>query len=127
MSATHAAVWIDHHEAHIFHVEPSTFSESTVAVPHHVARHPKSQAGDTNHPDDQPRFFRDVVHSLAGAKEILVVGPSTAKVHFADYVREHEKSLQIVGVETVDHPTAKQMAAHVRRYFAAPQPLHPDR
>lgn len=125
MASTHAAVWIDHHEAHVFLVDPSSFSESTVDAPHHVPRHPKSEAGARNHPDDLPRFFREVVSTLAGVTELLVVGPSTAKINFVDFVREHAPALRVVGVETVDHPTARQLAAYVRRYFATPH-AQPD-
>jgi len=58
----------------------------------------------------------------------LVLGPSTAKLHFRDYVLEHASTLHftIVGVETVDHPTDKQLVAYVREYFpggARAQPL----
>lgn len=116
-SSNHAAVWIDHHEAHVFCVDPSSFSASTVEAPHHLARHPRSQARVRNHPDDAPRFFREVVHALGSATEILVVGPSTAKLHFVAFVHEHAPSVRVVGMETVDHPTAKQLAAYVRRYF----------
>ncbi len=124
MFSTHAAVWIDHHEAHVFCIDPSSFSASTVEAPHHVPRHPKSEARAHNHPDDEPRFFREVVRALGSATEILVVGPSTAKIHFVDFVREHAPAVRVVGMETVDHPTARQLAAYVRRYFAisgAPQ------
>jgi len=118
-SANHAAVWIDHHEAHVFCVDPSSFSAATGEAPHHVPRHPKSQALVRNHPDHAPQFYRHVVRALAGATEILVVGPSTAKIHFVDFVREHAPAVRIVGMETVDHPSAKQLAAYLRRYFAA--------
>jgi stalled ribosome rescue protein Dom34 len=120
MSPTHAAVWLDHHEAHVFEVDPVTFNVSTVEAARHVPRHPRSEARPRNHPDDAPRFFRDIVTALAGATQVLVVGPSTAKIHFADFVREHARQLHVVGVETVDHPTANQIAAYVRQYFAVP-------
>jgi stalled ribosome rescue protein Dom34 len=122
MSTTHAAVWIDHHEAHIFEVDPSSFDVSTVKAPHHVHRHPKSQAGDSNHPDDAPRFFREVVSALGSTTQVLVVGPSTEKKSFVDFVKGEARGLNVVGMETVDHPTDKQVAALVRQYFADPKP-----
>jgi stalled ribosome rescue protein Dom34 len=115
----HAAVWIDHKEARIFHVEAKTFDESTLHALHHVARHPKSQTSDKYHPEEERNFFRDVAHALEDASEILVVGPSTAKLHFLNYVHKHDQALEprIIGIETVDHPTDKQLAAYVRQYF----------
>jgi stalled ribosome rescue protein Dom34 len=115
----HAAVWIDHKEARVFHLEAKTFDESTLHAPHHVARHPKSQTSDKYHPEEERQFFREVAQALEGANEILVVGPSTAKLHFLKYVHKQDEALEqrIVGIETVDHPTDRQLAAYVRQYF----------
>jgi stalled ribosome rescue protein Dom34 len=119
MSDHQVAIWIDQHEAHIFRVDNAVFETSTVHAPEHVRRHPQREAEPHNHPDDEPRFFSDVARAVMGADRVLVVGPSTAKLHFRDYVQSHESTLklQIVGVETVDHPTDKQLAAYVRQYF----------
>ena len=115
----HAAVWIDHKEARIFHVEEGTFDESTLHAPHHVARHPKTQTADKYNAEDERLYFKDVAHALEDANDVLVVGPSTAKFHFLKYVQKHDHALEprIVGIETVDHPTDKQIVAYVRNYF----------
>ena len=118
----HAAVWLDHQEARVFRIERDAFDESTLHSPrHHVRRHPDHNAAEKNHPEDAKRFFRDVAAALAEADEVLVVGPSTAKLHFLKYVHAHDPKLEarIVGVETVDHPTDGQFAALARRYFDA--------
>lgn len=122
MPPTHAAVWIDHYKAHLFFVDPSTFRASTVEAPRHEPRHPKSLTGEKNHPDDAPRFFREVLRELEGASRILIVGPSTAKINFARFVREQAPAVEVVGVEAVDHPTDRQLAAYVRLYFSARPP-----
>lgn len=115
------AVWMDHDEAKIFHVAEETFDEKTVHSPnHHVQRHPKSEETRThNHPDDEHRFFREVASSLAGGEQILLVGPSVTKLHFLRYIQKQAPSLEprIVGIETADHPTDRQLIAHVRQYF----------
>ena len=115
------AVWIDHDEARVFHVAKATFTEATVQSPNsHVHRHPKDQETRThNHPDDEPRFFHEVVAALAGAEEILLVGPSVTKLHFLRYVQKHDPAIEqrIVGLESADHPTDRQLVAHVRDYF----------
>jgi stalled ribosome rescue protein Dom34 len=122
------AVWIDGNEARIFHVDANRFDEATVRSPqHHLHRHPKDQETKVhNHPDDEYRFFREVSQSLAGADAILVVGPSMTKLHFFRYVQKHNPALEsrIVGLETVDHPTDRQIVAHVRSYFLASPPRH---
>ena len=114
----HAAVWIDQKEARIFNVESETFDEATHFlhdVPPEIAEAGASeQRGTTILLTTQ---YLEEADRLAN--DILVVGPSTAKLHFINHVHKHEQALErrIVGVETVDHPTDKQLAAYVRHYF----------
>ncbi|MGA3122443.1 MAG: translational machinery protein [Polyangiaceae bacterium] len=122
---THAAVWIDHQEARIFHVQADGFDEATLHSPHrHIHRHPKGGTAEHNHPDDLRALFRDTARALDGFDEILVLGPSTAKVQFLSYVHDHDRAIEpkIVGSETVDHPTDRQLVAHVKQYFGMPAP-----
>jgi len=121
MSSTNSvAVWIDRHQAHLFHIGAATFDESNVAAPHHlVHRHPKGPTEEHHHPDDLPHFFRAVVDQLGDADQILIVGPSTAKLQFFRFLHEHARAIEpkVVGIETVDHPTDRQVAAFARHYF----------
>jgi hypothetical protein len=57
--------------------------------------------------------------ALADANEILIVGPSTAKLHFLNHVHQHDHALlpKIVGLETVDHPSDGQLVAYAKEYF----------
>ena len=118
------AIWIDHDEAKIFHAHGDTFDEATLhSANHHVHRHPKDQETKTrNHPDDEHQFFHEVARALAGAEQILVVGPSMTKLHFLRYVQKHDvaRESRIVGIETSDHPTDGQLVAHLRQYFHSP-------
>jgi hypothetical protein len=119
---SHFVVWIDGNEARVFSFGAQTFDESTVPSLryHHVHRHPKDQQTRThNHPDDEPRFFREVGAALAGEGRILVVGPSVTKLRFLRYAQEHDRALEsrIAGIETVDHPTDRQIVAYARDYF----------
>ncbi len=127
----HAAIWIDHKEARIFHLEPEhVVSAHVMAPPHHIHhKHPKGPEGVKEHPDDAKRFFHDVARSLEGSEKVLVVGPSTAKLDFIRYVHKYQQALEskIVGVETVDHPTDGQLVAYSRKYFEHPGHLGGDR
>ncbi len=121
MSHHHAAVWIDHQEAKIFHVGPESVDATTVRAPHrHVRRHPTATV-ERSHPTDAAHFFHEVARALEGAEEILVVGPATAKLEFIKHVHKHDHALEpkIVGVETVDHPTDGELLKYVRAYFRA--------
>ena len=115
------AIWIDHKEARIFHIQHDRSDETTVMAPlqsiHH--KHPKGAEGVREHPDDARRFFHNVTEELRGTEEILVVGPSTAKLEFVKHVHHHDHALgtRIIGVETVDHPSDGQVVAYARKYF----------
>ncbi len=127
---THAAVWIDHQEAHVFHVQPETvghvqpeaIDETAILSPKHlIHRHPKGRGEAKEHPDDAKRFFHEVARSLDGTDAVLIVGPSSAKVEFSKYLQDHDRKLhaKVVGIETVDHPTGGEIVAYARRYFKA--------
>jgi stalled ribosome rescue protein Dom34 len=114
------AVWLDHHEARIFRIAPESFESSSLRNhDHHVRRHPDRSTARAEHPDDVKRFFHEIVGALESANEVLVVGPSTAKLQFLRYAHAHAPGLEarIIGVETVDHPTDPQLAAYARKYF----------
>ena len=119
------AVWMDGEEARVFHVRPKGFNEATVQSPkHRLHRDPKDElTGTRNHPVDEQRFFRKLAGTLKDAEQILVLGPSTAKLLFLRYLLKSDPVLEarIVGLETADHPTDGQIAAHVRRYFWSPR------
>lgn len=122
MSHHHAAVWIDHHEARIFRIEDEgTVTSQVDASTKHVLKHPRGSEEPKEHPNDLKRFFRDVTHALEGADEILILGPSTAKLQLVNYVGKHAPALEpkIVGVETIDHPSDRELAAYARKYFAS--------
>ena len=119
---THAVVWIDHHEARIFHVDHAAAEESTVLAPqHHIHRHPKGRGEAREHPDDAHRFFTEVARALDGVDATLLVGPASAKLEFFRHLHEHEHRLErtVVGIETVDHPTDGQIVAMARDAFKA--------
>jgi stalled ribosome rescue protein Dom34 len=120
MHNKHVAIWIDHKEAHVFHIHPDEIDETTVKAPQHLHhRHPKGPEGGKEHPDDAKRFFHEVARLLDSAEEILIVGPSTGKLELLRYLHRHDHALEsrIVGVETVDHPTDGQLVAYAKKYF----------
>jgi stalled ribosome rescue protein Dom34 len=122
----HAVVWIDQKEARVFEVDADKVDESIVTAPGvHIHRHPKDQEVRVrNHPDDERRFFQEVVRTLEGHAQILLVGPSKTKLHFFRFVQQFAHALErrIVGIESADHPTDAQLVAHLRHYFQESSP-----
>lgn len=116
----HVAVWVDHAEARVFHLTEDSFTETTVHALEPTT-HLRSKHGAGRHAEDRGPFYGEVAHALADADEILVVGPGTAKLELVKYVHKHAHQLvsKIVGLETVDHPTDRQLVAHARKVFLA--------
>ena len=101
-----------------------SFDEKTIASPHeHIHRHPKGAAEKRKHPDDLAHFFGDLAAALKDAEQILIVGPSTAKLEFVNYVKANDRALaaKIVGVETLDHPS-DGIVSYAKKYFHVPEP-----
>ncbi len=117
----HAAVWLDHNDAKVFHIGAEEFDETLVHAPkHHVKGHtnPHVGHGETR---EQKVYFDAIVQAVGDAQEILVLGPSTAKLQLIKHTSKHDAGFaaRVVGVETVDHPTDGQLVAYVRKYFRA--------
>ncbi|MES1185283.1 MAG: hypothetical protein ABUL60_15840 [Myxococcales bacterium] len=120
MNAHHSVVWLDHQEARIFGVDAEKLQAEQVTAPeHHIHRHPKGPTAEHEHPSDSAHFFRHIATVLRDSDEVLVVGPSTAKLQFLRFLTKQDRGLEakVVGVETVDHPTDRQLVAHARHYF----------
>ena len=118
----HAVVWLDHNEAHVMHISPDDVEKSLVQPvnpPRHLQRKRGSVSG-SRQPEDQ-RYYHEVVDAVKGAAEILIVGPGHAKLELIKHIHAHDRGVvkQIVGVETVDHPSDAQLVAHARKYFVA--------
>ena len=122
MPHCHAVVWLDHSEAHVMHISPDDVETSIVqpAKPHlHLHSH-AGTLGAGRAPEDQT-YYHQVVEALAGAQEILVVGPAQAKLQLIKHMQAHDPATaaRVVGVESVDHPSDGQVVAYARKYFDA--------
>ena len=118
----HAVIWIDHHEARVFHFGP-TDVEHLVLRPDEPTRHIHHKANSigSGHAAEDHEFLGRVAESIADAKAVLVTGPANAKTELIKHIHHHQPKLMniIVGVETVDHPSDGALVAFARRYFQA--------
>jgi stalled ribosome rescue protein Dom34 len=126
MSHYHAVVWIDHQQAHVMHISPDDVEKSIVhpANPHRHLHHHAGTLGAGHAPEDQA-YYHQIAEALAGAQEILVVGPAQAKLQLIKHLHAHDPAVaaRVIGVETVDHPSDGQVVAYARTYFVAKDPL----
>ena len=83
----------------------------------HTKHHGMPEAG---HPRrNAKRFFRRVERSIEHAEQILVLGPSTAKLEFVRYLRKHAHAVErrVVGIETMEKATDAQLNTFTQEYF----------
>lgn len=108
-----AVVVIDHQSAQVLQFDADEVRVQKIKTHNHQTRQHGSGVR-TEH-----EFFGEVCDALAGIAEVLVAGPHTAQSDFRHYVDKHRPSLgqQIVGWETVDHPTEGQLIAFARQHF----------
>jgi len=116
----HAVVWIDHSQARIFHVGLTGDDEMTLH-PHLQTKHlhHKANAVGSGHAAPNKEFMAQVTSALADAGEILIIGPAGAKTELAKYLHEKHPAIgkRIVAVETVDHPSDREIVAYAKQHF----------
>lgn len=126
----HAVVWIDHHEARVFHFSP-TDVQHLVLHPDHPTRHIHHKANSigSGHAAEDHAFLQAVIDSIADAGAILVAGPAKAKTELVKHIHHHSPKLMsaIVGVETIDRPSDAQLIAYARKYFKATDQMQAQR
>ena len=124
----HAIVWIDHHEARVFHFNASEV-DRLVLHPQHPTRHIHYKANSigSGHAAEDQDFLQRVAEAIADAAAVLITGPANAKTELVKHIERHVPALsaKIVGVEGVDHPTDGELVAHARRYFKADHQMEP--
>jgi hypothetical protein len=99
----HAAIWINHREARVFHFSP-TDVETLVLHPDDPTRHIHHKANSigSGHATTSPDYLREVAESVADAGAVLITGPANAKTELIEYIHLHapERGKAIAGVET---------------------------
>jgi hypothetical protein len=122
MSHYHVVVWIDHREAHVIHFNPDDVQASILhpKSKHQHLHHRDGVVGPGNAPEDHA-YYQAVTDALKDAGEILIVGPSNAKLTLFKHLQAHAPAIaaRVVSVESVDHPSDGQLLKYARQHFAA--------
>jgi hypothetical protein len=126
-------LWIDHKKAII--VTQSEQGEEIQKIESEVGRHvsyrgashPKSpysaqyQQGDDqldNKFNEQlNKFYDKVIAYIRMADAVLIFGPGEAKGEFEKRIAHEKVKVPIVGIETADKMTDRQIVTKVRSYF----------
>lgn len=119
MSLNHAVVWLDHSEAHVMHFNSEAAESDKIRAHSKHKLHTKSGVPGSGHSPEDQKYYHEVAHAVADALEILIVGPSTAKLALMKHMQKHDHAVaeKVVGIESVDHPSDGQLLAYARHYF----------
>ncbi len=130
---TKLGLWIDHRKALIVAVTDK--GEETSLVISKVEKQPGRSGGirsttpyeSQQVPADDSRerrftghlniYYDAVIACVRDAKSILIFGPGEAKDELKKRLERSKLGGRIVGVETIDKMSARQVAARVRQYF----------
>lgn len=129
MTFSHAVVWLDHSEAHVMHFNDEAAENAKIrARSQHQHQHHKKGAVGSGHAGEDQKYYHEVAHALADAKEILILGPSGAKLTLMKHMQKHDPTVaeKVVGIETADHPSDGQVLAFARHYFVRVDNLRGD-
>ncbi len=118
-------LWIDHSEAVI---AIASGEESDVTrIKSHMEKHTRFTAGtrgvagednrDRRFANHLQQFYDEVISSIRDADSILILGPGEAKGELQNRLEALHLGGRVVGVETSDKLTDRQILAKVREHF----------
>jgi stalled ribosome rescue protein Dom34 len=120
-------LWIDHRQT--FVVFTGDDGEETMRIKSGIAGHVRFSGGNRSEEgsaDDQrdmqytshlDKYYDEVISHIREADSILLLGPGEAKGELKKRLAGKGLGGRIVGVETVDKMTDRQIAAKVRQHF----------
>ena len=126
----HAIVWIDHHEARVFHFDMEEFDREVVRpkhAPQHI--HHKANSIGSGHVAEDQDFLHRATQAVRGAGAVLITGPGSEKHELVKHIQRHDPQLmeRVTGVEALDHPTDGAVVDYARRHFKAADRMRSQR
>lgn len=121
-----AGLWIDHRKAVIVTVTKDGLE--TKQIQSNMEKHVRFSSGsseDGSAEDMRDRqfanrlssFYDEVIAAIRDVESILIIGPGEAKGELVKRLERDEIGGRIVGLETVDKMTDRQIAERVRQQF----------
>ena len=120
MSLNHAVIWIDHQEAHVmFLSEAASEAEIIRSKSTHAHLHHKGGEVGSGKLALDSKYLHSVIQAVNKSQEILILGPGSAKLELIKHAHQHDAKVaeKCVGVETIDHPSDKEILAYARKFF----------
>ena len=130
---TKVGLWIDHRKAIVVTVtdkgeemgliisraekQPRRSGDSPLKGPYESHQVPAQDSLQRTLTEHLNIYYDAVIASIRDAEAILIFGPGEAKGELKERLEKHGLGRRIVGIETVDRMTDRQIAAKVRQYF----------
>ena len=129
-------LWIDHRKAVIVAVTDRGDTTSLIVsrvekqlgrfagvrskTPYESRQVPADDRRQRKFTADLATYYDAVIASLRDADSILIFGPGEAKVELRRRLEKSTRGGRIVGIETIDKMTDRQIAAKVWQHFSQP-------
>jgi hypothetical protein len=130
---TKVGLWIDHRKALIVVVtdkgeeirliiskvekQPGRSAGLRSTTPYEAQQVPADDSRERKFTGHLNIYYNAVIACIRGAESILILGPGEAKGELKKRLVRNKLGGRIVGIETIDRMTDRQIAAKVRRYF----------
>ncbi len=130
---TKVGLWIDHRKALIVAVtdkgeeirliiskvekQPGRSGGVRSTTPYEALQVPADDSLERKFTGHLNIYYNAVIASIRDAESILILGPGEAKGELKKRLVRNKLGGRIVGIETIDRMTDRQIAAKVRRYF----------
>jgi len=131
---TKVGLWIDHRKAIVVAITDKgeeigliiskaekqlrRSGDSPLKGPYEPLQVPKSDSRQKTFTEHLNIYYDAVIASVRDAEFILIFGPGEAKGELKARLEKSKLGGRIVGIETVDKMTDRQIAAKVRQHFA---------
>ena len=127
-------IWIDHEKAFIVSIAAGEVTINNIVsnVDGHIRLSGGSRSSTPYGPQEGPsegrreerrrqklrQYYKKIISIISDADKILIFGPGEAKTELMKEMRRSkELSSRIVGTQTTDKMTERQIKAKVRRFF----------
>jgi len=130
---TKVGLWIDHRKALIVAItekgeeirlviskvekQPGRFEGVRSTTPYESRLVPADDSRQRKFTGHLNIYYDAVIASIRNAESILIFGPGEAKGELKKHLKRAKLDGRIVGIETIDKMTDRQISAKVRQYF----------
>ena len=130
---TQVGMWIDHREANIVFLsqdgEETKQIKSTVEKqlrrsgnspsnePYEANMVPASDRREKGYMGHLANYYEEIISLVRGAESVFIFGPGEAKEELRKHFHKHNLGERIVGFETADKMTKRQVAQKVRNFY----------